>query len=239
MNYFFSNLSKREKIGFFALILIMTVLFIVSLVMVFSGNEPIAKIRNLDEYMVNASSEEKKVLQRKLYTFLDGIFSDIDISELGIYIRDNTFIETQANEVYLTDFIIDIDELEISYAVSYVFPTEAATSENPVFDCPALKDMKYPETECIGMYNSSTTVRLEAENPIYAVLPISVDRYDVGRRQSVKYDIFGIIDEEKNKFLVRIIDYGGYSYENALQSIRDKGFDPDDYEIEYISYGGE
>ena len=230
------NLTKRQKIGFTVGGLVVLMLIIVLVVVITNGNEPIAKIRNLDEYMVNASGEEKRVLQRGLYRFLDDLFT-VDIEKLDIYIRDDTFIETEADGVYLTDFIIDIDELKSSYTVSYVFPNEAATALNPVFDCPTLTEMKYPETECVGMYNSSAAMKLEAENPIAKVLPIKVDSYDVGYRLSIKYEIFGIVYEENNKFLVRIIDYGGYNYERALEMIRSKGFDPNDYTIEYISYG--
>ena len=238
MGQLINNLSKRQKIGFVAVILGIMALSVALIMMSVNRNGAMARIRNLDEYMVSATSEEKNILQRRLYEFLKDSF-DVKISELDIYIRDNTFVETQANEAYLTDFIIDIDELKISYAVSYVFPISAATAVNPVFDCPALSEMKYPETKCVGMYNSSDSVKVEAENPIAAVLPISVDEYDTKYRQSVKYDIFGYYDEETKQFSVRIIDYGGYSYERALKKIREKGFNPEDYTIEYISYGGE
>ena len=238
MEQFINNLSKRQKIGFVIGFLGVVVFCVVLAVILIGSGEPMARIRNLDEYMINASGEEKNILQRRLYKFLKDSF-ETEISKLDIYIRDNTFVETQAEGAYLTDFIIDIDELKISYTVSYVFPIAAATAVNPVFDCPALSEMKYPETKCVGMYNSSDNIKVEAENPIAAVLPISVDEYDFDYRQSVKYDIFGYYDEESKQFSVRIIDYGGYSYERALKMIRDKGFNPEDYTIEYISYGGE
>lgn len=238
MERFINNLSKRQKIGL-AIVAFGVVALGVALIAISTiGREPMAKIRNLEKYMVNASSEEKNILQRRLYEFLEDSF-DANIGEVDIYIRDDTFAETQADGAYSTDFIIDIDDLKISYAVSYVFPVAAATAVNPVFDCPALLEVKYPETKCVGMYNSSDSVKVEAENPIATVLPISVDEYDPNYKQSVKYDIFGYYDEETKQFSVRIIDYGGYGYEHALKTIREKGFNPEDYTIEYISYGGE
>ena len=237
MYQLFKNLSTRQKTGFIILTLLAPIIIVVSIAMMHVGTGPIARIRNLDDYMTSATAEDKQLLQQRLYNFLNNSFN-VDIGKLDIYIRDNSFIETELDGTFMADFIIDIDELRISYQVSYVFPNEKATSENPIFDCPLLNNVKYPETDCVGMYNSSRRLKLEADNPIVAILPISVDEYSNYYKQSFKYDIFGIYDEENDEFFVRIIDYSGYGYEHALETIRKKGFNPDDYIIDYISYGG-
>lgn len=236
MQQLFENLSKKQKIGFMTVIFVVFVIIIISIIAIINKAEPIAKIRNLNEYMTTATVEEEYFLQRQLYLFLQNSH-DTKINDLDIYIREGSFVETEANGANITDFIIDIDKLKISYTVSYVFPIDKTTSENPIFNCPAVEDVKYTDTKCVGMYNSSDELNAEAKNPISAVLPISVDKYDFGKRQAIRYDIFGNYDEENGKFSVRIIDYGGSSYEDALATIREKGFNPNDYDIEYVSYG--
>ena len=196
------------------------------------GLGPIAKIRNIDDYMTNATVDDKRLLQQRLYDFLDSSFN-VDVSKLDIYIRDNSFIETESEGTFMADFIIDIDELKISYQVSYVFPNDKATSENPIFDCPSLDNVKYPETECVGMYNSTQLLEAEQSNPVYSVLPIIVDEFDAESGVTTRYDIRGFFDYDDNEFSINITDYSCGNYENALQSIRDRGFNPEDYKINY------
>lgn len=235
MYQLFTNLSRKQKIGFAIIIGLIPLIIVVSITMMIMRVQPIVKIRNIDEYFANVTEEEKTYLQESLYKFLNRTFGT-ENRHLEAVIRNGTFIETRAEDWLFTNFIIDIDELKMSYDTSFEIPYINSTSQNPVFDCPALSEMKYPETECVGMYNSSVETRLEAENPIYAILPISVDEFDVNAMESIKYDIYGITDNEDGVFLVRIIDYSGGSYEAALNTIREKGFNPEDYTIEYISY---
>ena len=231
-----NNLSKKQKVGLIAGAVVLVAVVIASIVMAVFSNGPVARIQNIDEYLVGATNEEKYALERALYVFLENA-GVTEIGELIVEIRVSTFVETEADGYHMVDFIIDIDKIKMSYTVSYVYPSEGYTNENPVFDCPAVRDTIYPGADCIGMNNTGREMLLLSENPISGVLPISVDTYSVSSRQSIKYDIFGVVDEDE--FVVRIIDYSGYSYERALAAIRDKGFLPEDYKIEYIDYSDE
>ena len=236
MEQIWNNLSKKQKIGLLAGGIILILLIVLATVAIINRDEPIARIKNLDNYLVGATASDKDHLQKELYTFLTRQYTNTEINKLDIYIRDDTYVAEQADEASFADFIIDIDELKISYLVSFVFPNEMATSENPIFDCPPIEDMKYPETECVGMFNSSAELKIQANNPISAILPISVDKYDFGSRETIKYEILGYYDEESGDFIVRIIDYSGGNYDLALQEIRNRGYNPEDYTIDYVNY---
>jgi len=234
MQQLFLNLTTKQKIALVAVILLIPVVIIVSVVMMNLPKGPIAKIQNLDQYMTTASDSDKYKLQSNLYKFLKSKHK-ADIEELNIYIRDNSYKENGVDdEDKMADFIIDIEEIKASYTVSFVFPGNNLTSENPTFDCPALSEMKYPETNCKGMYNSTEKLQQEQASPINAILPIVVDEFDKSTGKATRYDIRGFFDAENDyKFNITIIDYSCGNKETALQVIRDKGFNPDDYTIVY------
>lgn len=234
MQNLLNNLSIKQKIAILVFILLIPVMIIISIIVMNISALPMAKIRNLDEYLTSASGAQKRELQQGLYAFLSGK-TDANIDDLDIYIRDGSFEESDYdNNNRLVRFIIDIDEIKASYEASYVFPGNEITTENPVFDCPAVDDMKYPETECVGMYNSSKLVKEEKANPVNEILPIKVDEFDTETGVFTKFDIYGYFDSEnEDKFNISIVDYSCDNREKALQMIRDKGFNPDDYEIKY------
>ncbi len=71
------------------------------------------------------------------------------------------------------------------------------------------------------------------ENPIVEVLPIIYANYD----KDYNYTEFrvdgGKFDNCKESFCLKITDTTGGNREHALELIREKGFNPDDYEIIY------
>ena len=72
-----------------------------------------------------------------------------------------------------------------------------------------------------------------AANPIVEVLPIVVAKYDAEWNYTEYRVDGGDFDGCEREFCLRITDTTGGNYEAALDSIREKGFKPEDYEIIY------
>ena len=73
-------------------------------------------------------------------------------------------------------------------------------------------------------------------NPILRELPIKIEYYSNDYSTYTRYEIESDIDEGYTSFIIKISDYTGGNYENALSKIRNAGFDPEDYTIEYHDY---
>lgn len=231
---FLANLSETQRrvLTFSSIAIVVIIIF--SVIFMILTAPKIVKIQNLDQYMSSANGNEKWTLQRNLYVFLAQHFGE-DVDPEDIYIRDGTYKESFEDGHNVADFIIDIDSLKISYEVSFAFPLNELTSQNPVIDCPKLSEMKYRNTDCVGMYNSTQSLKSEQKNPIYKVLPIIVDTVNEETKLPVRYEVRGFFDMDNNyNFVVNIMDYTGGNYENALQDIREAGFNPEDYTVNYI-----
>ncbi len=75
---------------------------------------------------------------------------------------------------------------------------------------------------------------LRAKYPIMESLPIVFERYFNNFTEYVHYRIDGgEFNECENSFCLKITDYSGGNYDRALDLMREKGYNPDDYEIFY------
>ena len=231
MHQFLANLSKKQKIALFlAPIFIIGIIVATFFALTY---QKIAVIQNVNQYLTSATGREKFVLQRSLYQFLTRTFGE-DTDPDDIFIRDGTFTEEQGSDYNTANFIIDIDSLKISYTILFAFPFDNITSANPIIDCPSFSETKYPDTYCVGMYNSTEALIQEEGNPLSKVLPIIINGTDPETKNYVHYEIRGFFDMDNNfDFSVNIMDYTGGNYEKALQLIRDEGFNPADYVINY------
>lgn len=72
------------------------------------------------------------------------------------------------------------------------------------------------------------------EHPIVNILPINIVEYNQQNNLWTEYRIdYGEFSNCKTNFCLKITDTTGGNYEKALDQIRNKGFNPDDYEIIY------
>jgi hypothetical protein len=69
--------------------------------------------------------------------------------------------------------------------------------------------------------------------PIVKVLPIRFANYVNNYSEYIEYRIDYELSDSGDKLVLVITDVTGGNRERALQKIRDKGFNPDDYEVEY------
>ena len=225
--------SKRIKMIIAGVVIFVLTIVAISVSFIIIDNYVPVVIQNLDNYMGSISNKDKRLLQNSFGSFVKEKFSTDSLPE-DIFIRDDTYAEKEADGFKIGEFIVDIDSLKISYQVSFAYPSDKYTSVNPVIDCPSLDKTKYPETSCEGMFNSTSLLKEKQQNPVYSVLPINVSDFDASTGETTRYDIYGFFDyDNNNKFSINIIDYSCDNREKALQTLRDKGFNPDDYAINY------
>ncbi len=223
----FENLSQKAKIIAVSILLLTVVGIIAGVAYFIIDNSYPVVIQNLNDYMGSISNKDKRALNEAVSDYLDEYF-DINETPEDVYIRENTFSDEKSGKLTIAHFIIDIDSLKISYQIDFTYPYGDHTSVNPVFNCPSLTETRYPETECVGTFNSSSLVKAEQDNPVNKILPIKVDS------KEARYDIFGFFDQDNgNKFSLNIVDYSCNNREKALELIRSKGFNPDDYTVNY------
>jgi len=74
---------------------------------------------------------------------------------------------------------------------------------------------------------------LAKEHPILDRLPIEIDYYTKNYAKRVKYTITYVLNDENTSFVIMIMDYTGGNYEDALEKLKARGVDLDEYKIEY------
>ena len=122
-----------------------------------------------------------------------------------IFIRDDSFSQTQEEGNYHTSFIIDIDSLQQSYKISYIWNQKNKLSAsddgyNGSFLCLSNEDnKKYPNFNC----NDISTAMTGTNDPDAKKLPHIVEgkyrlTYNI-KAKKVTLDIFACIDTYTDK----------------------------------------
>lgn len=228
--------SKRVKIMIACLIAL--ILIIVVIVAVVRNYDYQTKIVSVKNYPSELRSEMRENLEMQLRRLLDANYGAEGKVEIEAVVREGTFLQDMNDEVANYSFLVDIDEYQQTYEVVMAWSNVIEVPNGIMISCPETRLMKYPEAECVAMYNTSQDVKNIEDNPIYDDLPISVDEFDYGSRSSLRYDIRAFFNSD-NQLVVTIVDYSGGNYENALKKIRELGYNPDDYIMEYVNQAGE
>ena len=84
MEQIWNNLSKKQKIGLLAGGIILILLTVLATVAIINRDEPIARIKNLDNYLVGATASDKDHLQKELYNFLTRQYTNTEITNLSL-----------------------------------------------------------------------------------------------------------------------------------------------------------
>lgn len=203
------------------------------------------RIDNFSSYFSDTPTEQQEMIFHGLYNAVARNTADpAAIPKSGALIRADTVTsesnpETQVN--YGT-FIVDLAALEQSYRVQFEWSPEAG---NPnlsgyavLVTCPAAEFVIYPDFVCTDELTEENEriEEINTEYPIMKDLPIKIDYFAGGYGKQTRYDIEGDLntyENGENTFKIIITDYSGGNYEAALTRIRDLGYNPDDYTIEY------
>lgn len=214
---------------------LIVILLVVLLFLIMDGPKIELKIEGVESSLNN---EEWNGLGDAIYNLLQSKFDkDVEKPILAV-VRSDSYKETFEDEVRTAEFLVDVDSYQQTYRVVYSSSDTVEIINSTFISCPLLSEMKYPEAECISMYNTSKDLLNIKENPIINDLPIVVDEFNYDSRMAIHYEVRGYIDDAGNVTL-NIVDYSGGNYDNALQKIAELGYDTKDYTINYIDKGGD
>lgn len=177
-------------------------------------------IDNKNKYNKNLDPQVFKDISYSAYSTTKLNFDKVEKYYHGT-IRDDTFEYTK----YGISFILDIPKLEISWSIKVGIDNQKRPISDVFVGCVDSSQMIYKTSkECIdkssGGFNSEQLKLLKITN----FLPLSGFSYRINTKQS-----------NNNIGLKLIITYYSTTGKNdALNAIIYKGFDPANYEIEYI-----
>ncbi len=239
--------SNPKNIKILALLIVATIVIIFSILSLqrLFRNNPYGKeikIDNFNEYYNEAPQTQRDITFNQLYeAVLDNGTPEDKIPKSGAIIRSNTAQLEHSNEgySYYGSFIVDIPEIRQSYRIQITWTT-SKNDNSTASDFPALvtclkpDEIIYEDFICKDAFTEETAAEdnLIKEYPLATSLPIDIEYYVNGHGEYVHYTITNQFNESDD-YTVLITDYTGGNYEPALERIRNLGFNPDDYEIEY------
>lgn len=168
-------------------------------------------------------------------------------------IRADSFTALTDSGITTATFLVDLDSEHQTYLISYSFLTPGTTSNNAsdsssksaaaspnltanslLISCPSKEKRKYPDSSCVGMYNTSASADTLASipNDILSALPLTVDSFDFSSRSAIHYEILGHLNGA-NEFIITINDYSGHNYSSALEKLAELGVSEENYTILY------
>ncbi len=225
---------KNNKLSvkvIFGLIIIGILTFVLTTVLFNSFKRiSVLKINNID-VLTEIPQEGKEKIEDGITFFLKKNFSGQQIRKItnhnGIVIREESVASEKSDSQYENyTFLVDIESIERTYKVHFAWPdTEEITGENPYISCASKKETKYESTKC-----DEAAVDIP---DLFFDLPFVYASYDENYNYT-EYIVKSDASSECNdSYCIRIIDVNGTNRENALNLIREHGYDPDDYEIIY------
>lgn len=87
----------------------------------------------------------------------------------------------------------------------------------------------------LSQINEQELNRLQKNNPIISMLPINIDEYRNNKTEKIKYSLSYKFDENNNLVLI-FTNYSGNNLNEVIRKLKDKGFNYDDYVVEYYDY---
>ncbi len=230
-------MPKKNRKVLFSSVVIFILIIIVSIVAIWYRDYlHKTEIVEIENYPAAFSDQTKENLEVQLRRLINENLDVPDKAFVSAVIRDGSYTLDEG-EVTTANFLVDIDEYKQTYLVSMSWSDTVEVYNNVLISCPEKSLMKYPEANCIAMYDDSQDVENISDDPIYDVLLIIVDDFDFEKRLSIHYEIRGYFNEN-NELVIVINNYSGGSYEAGLNKIRETGFNPDDYIIEYVDQAG-
>lgn len=223
----------------YKLLFLITIVAIVGIIITiyFLTRPPRTTIENYNEFS-SAPSSAKAGLEEQLYRFLNSHHENANELK-DVYIRKGSYQKTNDDQLSSEVFLIDIDSLKITYQISNTWSKGTPVPDGIIIDCPAISDSKYPDTNCVGMYNNSNEMKILAKFPLIKELPIVVDEYVNNYSEYINYKITYTEDLSNLTAIITITDLSGGNHDRALKKISELGFNPADYDIKYLDQSSE
>ena len=203
------------------------------------GNEIV--IDNFSDYVDGAPRERKDAMFAGLYGIVvSNSNEDATILSSGALIRDGSVEKgySQEDKIYYARFIVDVPFVKQSYS-GYVAWGNGSDADmdgyTTLYTCLPKSKLIYGDFDCKDMFSDTTTVLY----PITSQLPLTVEYYENNYSVYVKYVIKYEINDEDKSLTLNILDYTGGNRDKALAKIRELGYSPEDFTIQYKDVSSE
>lgn len=221
------NLSRNQKIGI--MVVLQAIIIVVIVVCVNMAMAPRDYVGIVNENEAAIPDERWEGIKNELWYLIaanvDGADkSDIDDAE----VREGTYEETVEGDITTARFLLDIDSLKQTYAVTVSWSDEVELSDSLAIDCPRASEMKYPETVCYGMFNDSYSLDLYLPYEAYPAGYENEDDEPLAPNYSISDDQY----EKKIDIMVSACDAEKYKKE-ALDYLNSVPIDLNSYSINY------
>ena len=160
-------------------IIIISVLSCFVLIVVCAAISALTVRKPLDLYNINQinselSSKEISSLEDYIWKYSQDNFNyDDNKKDIQALIRPSSFEKMEVGDSTNYSFLIDIDELKITYQISFSLIDHDEFYESPEIKCATGEQTKYPDTPCVGRESSPyvDTAAFLDELPYYFDLP--------------------------------------------------------------------
>jgi hypothetical protein len=218
------NLTKNQKIGIAVFLQIIVIVVIVACVQ--WAIRPETHVEVINENDTAIPDDKWAGVKSEVWYLVKNNVADVSQSAIDdAVIREGTYEETTNNDITTATFLLDIDSLKQTYAITVSWSDKETLSDYVKVDCPPQSEMKYPETVCYGMYNNTYSLSL------YLPYGVSPD----GAEDAVAapyYYITGDEDEKTINIMVSVCDVEKYKKE-AMDYLSSTPLKLDNYTIVY------
>ena len=166
------NLSRNQKIGLAVVFEVIFVVVVVALVNL--ALQPELNVAVTNEKETPIPEQQWEGVKKEVWHLVEdnvenATRANIDDAE----IRDGTYEETTENNITTAQFLLDIDSIRQTYAVTVSWSDAVELHDYVAIDCPPVEKMKYEDAVCYGMYNNTYSLDLylpyikkgEVQNP--------------------------------------------------------------------------
>ena len=155
--------TKKAIVGIIALIFLIIIGVTINNI-VEKSNQPLT-IKNYDRYLSSAPESYEETLLTQIYSLIQDslpVGTDEDSFVRDAEIRKDSFTENKEDGITSTHFLLDIDSLKMTYTVDFAWSKskKEILPDSIIVNCPPISEMKYPETTCYGMYNTTSSPEL-------------------------------------------------------------------------------
>ncbi len=195
------------------------------------------RIDNFSEYFSDAPEDIRDFMFARLYDIIvdNTDLKDDGIPKSGALIRNGSVTNSydESLNMHYGRYIVDIKEVRRTFVGYFEWSNDKKNINysgiSTVYYCPKTQDIIYDDFECRDMFSDD----ISAKFPITHYLPETVEYYSNNYSSYTKYRIAYLLLDDNSRIVLTITDYTGGNREKALDKIREFGFNPDDYEIQY------
>lgn len=218
------NLTKNQKIGIAVILQVIVIVFIVACVQ--WAIQPETHVEVINENDTAIPDDRWAGVKNEVWYLVKNNVADVSQSAIDdAVIREGTYEETTNNDITTATFLLDIDSLKQTYAITVSWSDKEVLSDYVKVDCPPQSKMKYPETVCYGMYNNTYSLSL--------YLPYGVSPDDAEDDMAAPYYyITGDEDEKTINVMVSVCNVEKYKKE-AMDYLESTPLNLEKYTINY------